>query len=65
MFALLKLIQKFFSDELKLPLIPKVALSANIKIFFSDCQHEMMNYLSTPKIIFLAMSLSKLHEPAL
>ena len=34
----------FFSDEPKLPLIPKAGLKANIKSYFWDCQRMMNNY---------------------
>ena len=50
----------------KLPLIPKVGTSLSTKRLFlqlSACDDEL---LLTPKIItFLAVSLSKLHEPTL
>ena len=65
MFALLKLILISFYDEPKLPLIPKVGPSAEIKkiLWLSAWDDEL---LSTPKIIaFLAVLLSKLLKLAL
>ena len=64
-FALLKLILIFFSGQPNLPLTQKVGpLSSNEKLFLRlSAWNDKL--LSTPKTItFLAMSLSKLHEPA-
>ena len=64
-FALVKLILNFYSGETKLPLIPKVWFSPNIKnlvLRLSEWDDEL---LSTPKTItYLAVSLLKYHQPA-
>ena len=66
MFALLKLILKFFPAESKLPSIPKVGPSLNSKKLFLRLPALDCELLSTPKIRkFLADSLSKPHEAAL
>ena len=49
-FALLKLILNFFSDEAKLPLIPKVGPSLSTKNDSYDCQHEMISYYQHRKL---------------
>ena len=43
-FALLKLISKFYSDTPKLPLILKNVFLLTLKNCFCDYQHEIMNY---------------------
>ena len=51
MFALLKLILNGFSGEPKLPLIPKVGPSPNIKkLFLRLSQHEMTSYYQQQKL---------------
>ena len=66
MFALLKLILTFFSGGPKLPLIPKVVPSPRTKKLFLRLSESDNEPISTPKIItFLAVSISKLQEPAL
>ena len=53
-----------FSGEPKLPLIPKVGLSPITKKSFFQLSAWGDELLSIPKIIiFLVVSLSKLHEP--
>ena len=55
MFVLLKLILNLFSGATKLPLIPKVSRSPNIKKFILGLSIGDDDLLSTPKIIgFLA-----------
>ena len=62
----MKLILFFFSDEPKLPLIPKIGPKPNIEKLFlqlSTCDDEL---LLTQKIITIsALPLSKLHKRAL
>ena len=66
MFALLKLILTLYSGEPKLPLIPKVVLPPRFKKLFLRLSEWDNEPLSTPKMItFLAVSISKLQEPAL
>ena len=65
MYALLKLIKRF-SDDPRLPLIPKVGPSPNIEKLFLQLSESDDELLSTPKMItYLAMSLPKLQKPAL
>ena len=65
-FALVKLLVNFFSCEPKLPSIPKVRPSPNIKKLFLGLSEWDDELLSTPKTItFLAVSLSKLLQLAL
>ena len=66
MFALVKWILNSFSGQPKLPLIPKVGPSPNIKKLFLRLSEWDNELLSTPKIItFLAVSLLKLYQPVL
>ena len=63
MFALVKLILTFFSDEPKLPLILKAGTSPNIKKLFLLLTAWDDELLSPRKIIiFLAVSLSTLFQ---
>ena len=55
-----------YSGEPNFPLIPNAGLSPNIKKVFLRLSEWDDELLSTPKIItFLAMLLSKLHQPTL
>ena len=66
MFDLLKLILKLFSVEPNIPLIPKTGPSPSTKKLLLGLLARVDELLLTPKIItFLAVSLLKLHEPAL
>ena len=63
MFALLKLILNFFSDEPKRPLTPKGGPTPSTKKIFLQLSPWDDELLSTPKIItFVAVSLSKIHN---
>ena len=56
----------FFCGHAKLPLSPKLGLSPNVKRIFLRLSEWDDELLSTSKIItFLALPLSKPHQPAL
>ena len=62
-FSLVKIILNFFSDEPKVPLIPKVEPLPNTKKLLLRLSAGDGELLSTPNMIkYVAISLSKLHQ---